>query len=106
MAGYTTTHGFARGLAPERWAGRTSRPEVPGRNVGQTCANGAASHPMVVGAQNGSSARLRARGDHDDRLDPQPAFPLPTREMGATKCDDFRDLSRAPAAPPASGPKP
>src|ERR1039458_1551093 len=24
----------------------------------------------------------------------------------ATKCDDFRDLSRAPAAPPASGPKP
>ena len=25
---------------------------------------------------------------------------------GATKCDDFRDLSQAPAAPPASGPKP
>ena len=27
-------------------------------------------------------------------------------KRGATKCDDFRDLSRAPAAPPASGPKP
>jgi hypothetical protein len=31
---------------------------------------------------------------------------IDTRERGATKCDDFRDLSRAPAAPPASGPKP
>src|ERR1039457_4295792 len=28
------------------------------------------------------------------------------QQRGATKCDDFRDLSRAPAAPPASGPKP
>ena len=34
---------------------------------------------MVVGAQNGSSARLRARGDHDDRLGPQPALPLSTQ---------------------------
>src|ERR1022692_3148039 len=31
---------------------------------------------------------------------------LPYSKRGATKCDDFRDLSRAPAAPPASGPKP
>ena len=54
--------------------------------------------PLGVGAPGHTGMR---------RLEvfPQICAPLYSKR-GATKCDDFRDLSRAPAAPPASGPKP